>query len=172
MKKNIILVVFLTATLGCVAATGAQADGCPNLASLKLTVDQYHLDLNDKRPICVTSPGTFKIVIHQPGNSTVTVGAGDVTVSAKETTGVTIDGNNNAPLNKITVNVGAGGLPDDEFAFLIDVKGVGVLDPKVRVIPSSQLMKLRSDTFYDVLDTLGLTLEDTNKLAPPQGEAE
>lgn len=117
-----------------------QAVGCPNLLSLKLTVDQYHLDLNDKKPICVTSPGTFKIVIHQPGNSTVTVGAG--------------------------------GQSDDEFAFLIDVKGVGVLDPKVRVIPSTQLMKLRSDTFYDVLDTLGLTLEDINKLAPPQGEAE
>lgn len=172
MNRVTILLFWGAVTFGCAASTSAQMPVCPPLNNLKLTIDEYHLSLNDKRPICVTLPGTFKITIHQPGNSTVTVGAGDVTVKAKESTGPTIDGNNNAPINKLTVNVGGEADPDDVFAFWIEVKGVGTLDPKVRVIPSSQMLNLKSEAFYDTLDTLDLTLEDANKLIPPRAESE
>jgi len=170
MNKKMILLFLGTVTLGCVASTNAQTEPCAGLNSLKLTVDEYHLSLNDKRPICITLPGTFKIVIHQPGNSSVTVGAGDATVSAKESTGLTIEGNNNAPVNKITVMVSGQADPGDEFAFWIDVKGVGKLDPKVRVVGSPEMLRLKSEAFYDALDTLDLTLEDANKLKPPKPE--
>jgi len=172
MNKKTILLFLGTATLACAVSTSAQTPDCPPLNNLKLTVDEYHLSLNDKRPICVTLPGTFKITIHQPGNATVAIGAGDVTVRAKESTGLTIDGSNDAPINKVTVNVDGDADADDIFAFWIEVEGVGTLDPRVRVIPSSQLLSLKSEAFYDTLDTLDLTLEDANKLIPPHAESE
>jgi len=172
MNKKAMLMFFGTLTLGCAASTSAQAPLCPAPNNLKLTVDQYELKLSDKVPICVTSPGTFKIAIHQPGNATVTIGAGDVTVKAKEETGLKIEGNNNAPINKITVTVEGDAEPGDIFEFWIEVKNVGILDPKVRVIPSMEMLSLKSTAFYDVLDTLDLTLEEANKLVPPRAEAE
>jgi hypothetical protein len=168
MNKKVILLFLATATLGCAASTNAQTSECAKQTDLKLTVDENQLSLNDKKPICITVPGTFKIVIHQPGNATVTIGAGDVTVSAKASTGLTISGNNNAPVNKITVTVDGEADIDDEFGFWINVDGVGKLDPKVRVVGSSTMLNLQAQDFYDTLDTLGLTLEDANELKPPQ----
>ena len=172
MNMKMILLLLGIVTLGCAASTSAQAPLCPPLNNLKLNVDEYHLSLNDKRPICITSPGTFKITIQQPGNSTVAIGPGDVTVMAKEGSGLTIEGNNNAPVNKVTVNVSGNSNPGDIFAFWIHVDGVGTLDPKVRVIPSNQMLSLKSEAFYNALDTLDLTLEDANKLVPPQAQSE
>lgn len=171
INKKMMMLFLGSATLGCVASTNAQPNDCAQLTNLKLTVDEYQLSLNDKKPICVTTPGTFKIVIHQPGNSTVTIGAGDVTVSAKANTGLTINGSNDAPVNKITVTVDGDADINDEFGFWINVDGVGNLDPKVRVVGSSTMLNLKSQELYDTLDTLSLTLDEANKLRPPQPAA-
>ena len=168
MNKKTMLLFLGTMTLGCAASTNAQAPLCPPLNNLKLTVDEYHLSLNDKRPICVTTPGTFTITIHQPGNSTVTIAPGDATVEQKEGSSLTIVGNNEASAGKIKINVSGNPGGDDIFEFWIKVRNVGALDPKVRVIPSSVLTILKSEAFYDTLDILDLTLEDANKLKPPQ----
>jgi hypothetical protein len=170
MKKTTLLVFLIATSISCVSPSSAQAPGCPPAANLILTIDQYHLSLSDKQPICVSLPGTISIKIHQPGNSSVSIGAGDVTAAAKESTGLMIEGNNNAPINKLKINVSGTAQVGDEFAFLIDVKGVGVLDPKVRVVDNTQMMELQSVEFYDFLDTLGITLDDANKLKPPRPE--
>jgi hypothetical protein len=167
MNKKMMLLFLGSATLGCAASTNASPNDCAKMTTLRLTVDEYRLSLNNKKPICVAVPGTFKIVIRQPANSTVTIGAGDVTVTAKASTGLTINGSNTAPVNKVTVTVDGDADIDDEFGFWINVNGVGKLDPKVRVVGSSTMLNLKSQEFYDTLDTLNLTLEDANKLKPP-----
>lgn len=168
MNKKTILLFLGTVALGCTASTSAQMPECPPPHDLKLTVDEYYLNLNDKRPICVTVPGTFKIAIKQPGNSTVPIEKGDATVRQKEGSNLTIEGDNSDSADKIAITVS--GDPDGQevFEFWIKIKKVGQLDPKVRVIPSSQLLILKSEAFYDTLDTLDLTLEEANKLVPPR----
>ncbi|NNF49608.1 MAG: hypothetical protein HKN65_07110, partial [Woeseiaceae bacterium] len=48
--------------------------------------------------------------------------------------------------------------------FWIDVKGVGKLDPRIRVVPSNQLMELRDAAIADTLDSFGLTVDEYEKL--------
>ena len=138
-------------------------------AELKLTVGDYHLDLNEKKPIPVTLPGTFKIKILTLGNSGVTINSGGVTVEAKSSGGLTIEGDNSADVHKIAVTVN--GVPDPEgdgiYDFWIHVEGVGTLDPKVRVVGDETMSSLQADAVYDLLDTLNISLEDANKLRPP-----
>lgn len=172
MNKKAILLFLGTVTLGCAASTSAQTLRCPPLTNLVLSVGEYHLSLNDKRPICVTSPGTFQIMINEIGNPEEPITMGAATVEAKASNGVTIKGNNGAAVGKITVDVGPGGEPDQIISFWIKVDKVGILDPKVRVIPSFEFLSLQSEVFYDTLDTLGLTLEEARKLVPPRAESE
>ena len=172
MTNNLTPTIFAAVAIIAMQSACAQPPDCPPAGDLKLTVGQYQLNLNEKKPICVTVPGTFKIIIHNPPSSGVTVGAGDATVKAKSSSGLTIEGDNAAPVNKITVEVDGSADPGDVFEFLIKVEGIGVLDPKVRVVDNNMMMSLQSAAFYDALDTLGLTLEDANKLRPPPDEAE
>ena len=143
---------------------------CANLPGLKLTVKEYHLDLNDNRPICVTVPGEFKITIHNPPGSGVSVGSGEASVGQKDDSDepdVVIFGDNTSPTNKISVYLQGDAKVDDEFEFWINVEGVGMLDPKVRVIDSDALMIQQYHAVDDAMDAFGLQFEDVNKLQPP-----
>jgi len=171
MIRNIALVTLAIVTSCACAVTNAQAPDCPPAGDLVLTVGQYQLNLNEKKPVCVTVPGEFKIRVHNPPGSGVSIGAGDITVEAKYEGGPSITGSNDAPVNKITVKIGGSADPGDEFDFLIRVDGVGWLDPKVRVVGNTVSMALKSAAVYDLLDTLDLTLEEVNKLIPPRSEA-
>ena len=138
---------------------------CANLPGLMLTVKQYHLDLNDNRPICVTVPGEFKITIHNPPGSGVSVGSGDASVGQKDDSDepdVEIFGDNTSPSNKISVYLEGDAEVGDEFEFWIVVKGVGSLDPKVKVIDSDALMRQQYHAVDDALDAFGLGFEDVN----------
>lgn len=172
MTKNLTVAIFLALALIASQSACAQAPECPPPNELQLTVGQYQLNLNEKKPICVTVPGTFKIKIINPPNSDVNIGVGEVTVEAKSSAGLSIEGSNDAPVNKVTVEVEGTAEKGDEFSFLIRVEGVGVLDPKVRVVDNDTMMLLTSEAFYDALDTLGLSLEEANKLIPPERAAE
>lgn len=173
MTKNLATAVFSALLLLAMQSACAQTPECPPPNELRLTVGQYQLSLDEKKPICVTVPGTFKIKIFNPPNSGVEIGSGDVTVEAKSSAGLSIEGSNDAPVNKITVEVGGSAEKGDEFGFLITVEGIGVLDPKVRVVDNDMMFMLKSEAFYDALDTLDLTLDEANKLIPPDAmEAE
>jgi len=156
-------------------ATSAYAGHhCANLPGLMLTVKEYHLDLNDNRPICVTVPGEFKIIIHSPPGSGVSVGSGEVSVGQKDDSDepdVVIFGDNTSPTNKISVYLEGDAEVGDEFEFWINVEGVGMLDPRVRVIDNDALMRQQYDAVDDTMDAFGLTFEDTKKLRPhPEAE--
>jgi hypothetical protein len=154
------------------SACAAPPPDCPNGGELKLTVGLYELSLNEKKPICVTVPGEFKIKIHNPQSSGVSVGAGDATVGGKSTGGITINGSNDAPVNKITVVLNGTADLGDEFEFWINVEGVGKLDPKVKVVDNDLMMALKSEWYYGALNTLGLSIEEANELRPPAEKAE
>ena len=156
-------------------AAPAHADpNCAKLTQMTLTVEKYHLDLNDSRPVCITVPGAFKINIKNLPNTGVTVGAGDVTVVQKNDpaeASVIIEGVNGAdgsPVNKVAVEVrpvaGKNVETDDEFEFWIHVEGVGKLDPRIKVVGNEFLQSLQWAEIDDTLDTLDLELEDVFRL--------
>jgi len=150
--------------------TERPAPKCPPLNGLKLIVRKYELNFTEKRPICVTSPGAFKIGIVIPPGSGITLQPGDASVKQKDSCNLTICGDNSEDVHKIAVTVS--GVPDPEgdglCDFLINVKGVGELDPKVRVVGDEIMSRLWADAVYDLLDTLDISLEDVNKLRPPE----
>jgi len=159
------IITFATAmfTTGIAAAQVA----CPGPAELLFKVGKYSMDLQDKKPICVTLPGTFTIKIINPPGSGVSIDSGDVTVKQKDGVGLTIDGSNTATTNKLVVTVEGTADVGDEFDFLIKVDGIGVLDPKVRVVGSNTMFLLQSRVVYETLDYFGLSMDDAMKLEPP-----
>ena len=111
-------------------STSANAAQCP--ASPTLKIDKHTLDFNEHVPICVYSGGTFEIRLIPISN--YTLNHEDVTV--KEKAGPT-------PISKESVSnqgvmtVRVGNLTvGEEYGYEITVKDVGVLDPRVRIIPS------------------------------------
>lgn len=172
MIKNLTAAIIPALALIALQSACAQPPECPPPNELRLIVGQYQLNLNEKKPICVTVPGTFKIRIINPPNSDVNIGVGEVTVEAKSGAGLSITGSNAAAVKKVTVVVAGSAEKGDEFSFLIRVAGVGVLDPKVRVVDNDTMFLLKSEAFYDALNTLDLSLEEANKLIPPQRAAE
>ena len=143
MKMKVLILIVATALVAYSANVSAQ-DNCANLPGMKLTITKYSIDLNDKRPVCVRVGGEFKIQIVNPQDGGHEVSGGDVTVEQKidkDETVMLISGDNKSPVNKVTVNVKlAEGKTDndyekgDEFEFWIRIKGVGTLDPRIRII--------------------------------------
>ncbi len=157
MNYRLITGIIVT-TLGCMSTASAQ--DCADVAALRLIVDKYHLRLNDKRPICITVPGKFKIKIKQPAGASVTVNAGDVTVTEKTGSALDIEGDNAAVANKVRVEVDGPALVEEEFDFWIKVEGVGELDPRVRVIDNDSLNQVKKKLIDDLFDTLVTTPEE------------
>lgn len=150
------------------SAFSAYAD-CANLPSMRLTAKQNHLSLNDNMPICVTRADdgtinfTFKITIANP----VQVTPGQVRVKQKDPNPqpqVEIMGDNASPTNKVTVHVQGAADLGDEFAFLIEVDGIGLLDPMVRVVDSNTQGMLQAMSLQEVADAWLLTPEDVSEL--------
>jgi hypothetical protein len=169
MIKNVALFTVAIVTACACASSNAQAPECPKAGGLKLTVGNYHLDLNEHKPICVTAPGIFKIKIKTQANSDIVVEKGDATVEQKACSGISISGNNADAADKITVVINGNAEENYECEFLIDIKNLGTLDPKVRVIGDQMMFSLQADAVYDLLDTLDISLEEANKLRPPEG---
>ena len=148
MRMKIFLALAATALIAYSGTASAQAD-CSNLPGMKLTIKQYSIDLNDRRPVCVYTenlPSKFIIQIVNPQNGGHTVEAGHVTVRQKvepDDHQVDIKGDNASLSNKlvllVTVDKGPKWVPienePEEFEFWIKVEGVGTLDPRIRVIP-------------------------------------
>jgi biopolymer transport protein ExbD len=153
-----------TAVILLLSSVSAHAD-CANLPGMRLTAKQNHLSLNDNAPICVTlkEDGTidfmFKITIANP----VQVNAGEVRVRQKDSSPqpqVEITGDNVSPVNKIKVHVQGTGELDDEFGFLIEVDGIGLLDPTVRVVDSGTQRTLQAYNLQEVADAWLLSPEE------------
>ena len=170
MKIKVPLVIVATTFLAC--STTVTADPtCANLPGMKLTVKKYSIDLNDNRPVCITVPGEFNITINNPPGGDHTVNGGDVTVRQKveaEDATVLINGANESPVNKLTVEVklveGKSVDEDDVFEFWIDVAGVGTLDPRIKVVPGDELLMQQIEAVEATLDAWGEDYEDFVKI--------
>lgn len=154
-------------------------DKCPKLTGngtgkntpLKLTIEKYHLSLNLKKPICIAMDKSVNVKINVPQNADHEVQPGDVTAVQKAGAKFKIEGDNSddKDLLELTITPLEDGNDDDtdcgdEFGdecakFWIKVKGVGELDPMVRVVEPEVLTRSYHDTLWDVLRDLDLTLE-------------
>ena len=177
MIKNIQLITVAIITACACASSNAEAPVCPPKGMSMLTLSDYHLVFNEKKPICVTVPGSFLIKIHNPPNSDFSVGKGDVTIEAKSSDGLTIIGTNDDEVDKITVTVdGNLEMGKEVYDFLIRVDGLGILDPKVRVVDNDTMMSLKFEGFSESLDALDISPElaaefiATQQETKPKGE--
>ena len=160
-----------TAILFVVPTALASSHQCADLKNMKLAIDEYHLVLDSRKPICTKVPGTIKVRIKNPPNSDHVIAAGDVTVAQKPESPLTITGNNSANRLELVISVTGNASPDEEAKFFITVKDVGVLDPKVRVVDTDVLMRLLAHAIEDSLGILGLDWEDVARVAAMQLES-
>lgn len=167
MKTTSILVP--AAAILLLSAVDAHAN-CANLPGMRLTAKQNHLSLNDNAPICVTrnDDGTidfnFRITIKNP----VEVNAGAVRVKQKDQSNnpmVVISGTNESPSNKVTVNVTGAAQVGDDFAYLIEVDGIGTLDPTVRVVDNDDLWMIQATSLQEVADAWLLSPQEIAELS-------
>ena len=146
--------------LGC-TGLASTAVACPPLTAMLITAKENHLSLNDNAPVCVplnedgTVDYTFQLKVVPQANPPVAV-----SVEQKGSATVTIEGNNADDPAKVSVHVHGPAALGDEFSYIIYAEGIGMLDPKVRVIPSDQNMTHQAGVLQDYLETYGLTTED------------
>ena len=176
MKILTLLAMIFTSACALADPSPENLPDCAKVPAMKLTVQMYHLDLNDRREICVISPGLFKITIHNPQGSNVAVNPGDVYVLDKKSdlpggyqcgaappTTATVYGDNCDNKNLLAVyiksNAALGLIP-----FWIHVKDVGTLDPTVRVIGKGAFLTLTSLGFQEEFNLLGLQPADINEV--------
>jgi hypothetical protein len=166
MKNKIFASLMITALLGTSGSVFAQ--DCIDAVPLpQLRVGAGLLDFNDhanaRKPICVKLGGSFKIRVITIGG--LTLEPGDVVVQAKSSNGPTIEGTNDPASNKVTVEVNGVADVGDEFGFIIDVDGVGILDPMVRIVQTDAIERGDLEGINHVLESeLGLSLEEVQKL--------
>jgi hypothetical protein len=161
--KTVIIRSFLGSLVFLVSTT-AFADNCPGPEKMKLDVGLYSLGLQEKKPICVLLGGAFKIEIKVQNNSGITLEKGDVTAEQKLGSSVMIEGSNAVDEDELVVWV-TGDLPDDPIGqFWIKVKGVGELDPKVRVVDNDVMLRVQYDAISGLLSDLGIDWDTAMQL--------
>tara|TARA_R110002096_G_scaffold29497_1_gene88688 strand:+ start:2611 stop:3123 length:513 start_codon:yes stop_codon:yes gene_type:complete len=162
----------LVATTLIFTASVAQASShqCAKLKHMKLKIDEYHLVLDSRKPICTKIPNTFIINIHNPLNSDHVIEKGDVSVMQKEGSPLIISGSNDDERLELKVQVSGNANVGANAKFLIKVEGVGVLDPKVRVVSTDALLEQLAHDLEELLDTLGLTWDDAARVTAMQLE--
>ena len=135
------------------AVTAMAQDDCPPRPTLK--IDFHTLDFSETRPICVRPNGTFRIKLKAQGDyvldhSKITVGAKEGSIPVQK---VSINGND-------VMKVKVGSFPSGtEHGYWIEVEGVGVLDPRVRINTGYLALTLEMELMDDyTLDNFGVSL--------------
>jgi len=151
------------------AAPAVSAAGPCYARNVVLHLQQYMIHLAPAEPRCVAVGGTFEVRLPQ-GNS-VTPAVGDVTVHEKSAGGVQIRGSNDPDANVVVVSVDGTAAAGTEVAYLVEIRGVGKLDPVVRVVGGGELRSARWNAYVDMLSAdLGMTLEEASELNREFGE--
>jgi hypothetical protein len=125
------------------SAAAQQPDpNCVEKGKSKLELGVYHLVLEEKKDICLNvdlneGPKTF--VINIKIKDGLQVNLRDVAVTAKDPLGkVNLSGGNTVDTDKVLVYVsvkeGQKVAVGDTIGFNINVKDLGILDPRVRVV--------------------------------------
>lgn len=157
---TLLAVTFLSACA--VASPSNPVLPCPNPITVQLIVHKDELTLSNNSPLCVVVPGEFKIKIHNPPGSGVTIGPGDVTAGGKLDNNnppppATMAGDNSADVDVLAVKISGTANIGDEFDYWVKVVGVEKpLDPTVRVIGNEQRTNLTYSFAAEALDLLGV----------------
>ena len=160
---KILTLLAVTFTSACAVASPAEPVlPCPNPVTVQLIVHREDLTLSNNSPICVVVPGEFKIKIHNPPGSGVTVGPGDATAGGKLDNNnppptATMAGDNSVDADVLVIKISGTANIGDEFDYWVKVAGVeNPLDPTVRVIGNPQRTSLTYGFAAEALDLLGL----------------
>ena len=172
MLRIILYALVATSLLFTASAALASSHQCAKLKHMKLKIDEYHLELDSRKPICTKVPNTFIINIHNPLNSDHVIEKGDVTVTQKEGSTLTITGSNDDERLELKIHVSGTLNVGPDAKFLIKVEDVGLLDPKVRVVDNNAMLEQLAHDLEELLDILGLTWEDASQVAIRQLEME
>ena len=134
-KTTKLIVQTVTVCLGVsVLTAAANAQNCAAIPIL--TIGEHTLDFSENQPVCVTPDGTFEIYIETVGGYSLNYN--DVSVKQKKGfTKIKKDDVNSQGV--MTVEVGKFTI-GAEPKYKITVKNVGVLDPRVRIIPAFHLL--------------------------------
>ena len=182
--STILIVCFASACAAPVALADLKCADRAGNKRAQLTIAEYQLGLDTKKTFCVEIGKTYNIPIKIPGYSKYKVEAGDVTVEQKPGSPLIITGNNldNPKYLKIMARYfdkdagddkDCGDESDDECAkFWIKVRGVGELDPRVRVVDSNFAINNLQNALAITLDDLGLTADEATMLLKTTGDGE
>jgi hypothetical protein len=124
-------IMTLTAIAACASMTSTTL-GC-SYQNLNLTLDLNKMHLVPKSAKCITAGSTVKMKITVTGND-LQIGAGDVVITPKPGNPAWLNGSNNADPDEIVFTVPGTVTSGEQFKYLINVAGVGILDPIVRVV--------------------------------------
>lgn len=160
--KPIRLTMILLLTI---LTSAAQAQQCP--ADPILRVDAQTLDMQENKPVCVTSPGEFGIRI-KPAQGfdfdpqSVSVEEKEENAFDGEIRNVNIE--QNGSFYDVTVRVAPGFEPGSTPGYEIEVEGVGELDPRVRVTNNRTLLNFNLPRYPEIEahlnDTFRVTTAD------------
>lgn len=154
MNNNFVLQIatFAVPIAFCLVPVGAGAQECSQ-QKMKLQIQKYHLEFKLKEKKCVEIGKSYELKVQQAGPDDVQLAIGDITVYEKGQNGLTIRGTNDVA-NPTTMMVDIGGNANlgDEFEFYVNVKGVGTLDPIVRVVDGLQSLEFGVEEVGILLD--------------------
>jgi len=124
------------AALAMLAAWPVQAQNCTH-HQVVLHIDKNSIRVTPPDPKCVANGGdSFIIRVQRPAGQE----DHDITVKQKNGVPLRIDGQNEANRNEVLVTVDGNGDPNEPYGYIIEVHGHGMLDPEVRVVPSTLSM--------------------------------
>ena len=146
MKKNSYVGLPAALVLGLTVSASSIADHhnaeCNTGDLARLTIGKHHIALDKSKKFCVTVGGTIDMRVKlNPDLPTNIKDEINTRLTASEKVGSAVDidesGNSYDGSTKIfRIKVDSGASEGEEGEFLIDVDGVGSLDPRVKIIPS------------------------------------
>jgi len=153
LKNGTVLAVVATFALW----GGAHADDhndCADLNSLELKVKDNHLALKDKTdedfPACIALGGKFTIKVKATGG--VTIEKDDVTANEVAGAPLTISGDNAVDEKLLVIHVTGDSAPSGLIKYEIHVDGIGMLDPRVRVVDVEELQRIQLGVLKETIE--------------------
>lgn len=166
--KKLFLTAVLAGSLSLACSSTVVAnnlDDCADVPKMKLTLGEYHIDLNDKKAVCVPVNTTFTIQVKKQGQYVIQKGW--VTVEKKKDSkgpSATVTGNNSADASELKVTIGGTVSEGTTVSFLIKIKDLGELDPKIKIIDNATFLELQARGVRRVMEAYGKTGSDVRKL--------
>ena len=135
-NKTVLLVVVSMFVTACTKSSDVPAlvneHGC-NTQHLNLILDLNRMQLVPRKAKCVDVGAEYKMKVTVVGND-LQISPGDVTMKPKPKNPAWLSGTNSPDAGELKFTVGPDAELLKEYSYIIEVKGVGMLDPIVKVV--------------------------------------